>query len=156
MEKMKLTIYFVLSILLIVIGIKFSLYEGGVSTDDVYIMNSKILDYKCTNNLKLSDSLEIKFIGIDHIIVKPVVYCNKLENKLNNMSNVKLWLENTPDAINLWGLAVDGKKVIWPPSGLQKTSSINFYSILLIIWGAFFAKKGMKVLNIRKNKKGHL
>ena len=144
----------ILSILFIVIGVKFTFYYGGVTPDKLDIIESTVDKVHCRNNIRQSDYLDITFIDIKkYLIVKPVIYCNQLAGTLLQNQKVTLWLESDESTINLWGLQSEGRKLIWPTAGFVNTRSINFFSVLLAFWGLVLGRKAFRFMHQKQPNK---
>ncbi|AOW78591.1 hypothetical protein A3Q34_18170 [Colwellia sp. PAMC 20917] len=155
MNNFKMIIYLILSIVLIIIGIKYSFIEIGVNPKDVYKKTAKIAYYSCTDYTRTSDSLSIQFVGIDdEIDLAIVIYCSDLDLVLNRGKEVELWLENSrrEGVLNLWGLAIDDEKIIWPNTGMTTKTSFNVFCFLFFILSAKFGNKFSRLFKLRNIK----
>lgn len=155
MNNLKMYMYLILSIFCITIGIKYFFIEIGVNPKNVYKKSTEIAYYSCTDYIRTSDSLNIQFVDIDKKIrLGIVIYCNNLDLVLNKGKEVDVWLEESQfgDTLNLWGLAFDGEKVIWPQNGLQLAKSFNAYVIMLFLLSISFGKKFLRLFKAKNIK----
>lgn len=155
MNNLKMYMYLILSISFIILGIKYFFVEVGVNPENVYKKTTKIAYYDCTDYIRTSDSLVIRFADIDKKIrIKILIHCNNLDLLLNKGKEVEVWLEDSQfkDSLDLWGLAFDGEKVIWPQRGMQLATSFNAYVIMFFLLSISFGKKFLKLFETKKKK----